>query len=77
MSTIQNSRPSTPIPAQPMLLPYDYEDYLLDDEIPASYGPLAPPRNEKEIRKCCKCKQVYLIVRKSSTKTKCGYCNST
>ena len=69
------SRPSTPPPSRPIrLLSRDFRTYLLENEIPVMDGPLAPPRNGMEIRKCYECNQVNLIVHYTSSKKKCGYC---
>jgi len=72
---MSTSRPGTPIPLRPLpLLPANFTNYLLADEIPITNGPLAPPRGGIEIRKCIKCMQVYLLVHFTSSKQKCGFC---
>jgi len=72
---MSTSRPGTPIPSPPLLLlPANFMNYLLADEIPIANGPLAPPRGGTEIRKCIRCKQVYLLVHYTSSKQKCGFC---
>jgi len=73
-----SDRPGTPIPNNVLpILPYNISDLLQKNEILVTYGPLAPPRNNTEIRKCYGCKQVYLIVPTNSMKELCSYCTST
>ncbi len=57
------------------LIPMDVRmNYLEDGELFVYRGYPAPTRNNKEIRKCISCKDVYLIVMKDSPKMCCGYC---
>jgi hypothetical protein len=73
-----SDRPGTPIPNQVLpILPSNISDFLPENEILVMHGPLAPPRNNNEVRKCYKCKQVYMIVPTNSMKELCSYCIST
>jgi len=74
-----NSRSITPIKNKIFIdissIPIDDRMiYLNDGELFVYRGYPAPTRNNKEIRKCISCKDVYLIVMKDSSKTCCGYC---
>ena len=64
-----------PAPIDTSSVPMDTRLLYLDvGELLASRGYPAPTRNNKEIRKCISCKDIYLIVLKDSPKTCCGYC---
>ena len=73
------NRSVTPVKKQPTIEitkidPDTFGMYLEDGELLVSRGYPAPPSSNKEIRKCIGCHGVFLIVLKTSTKMKCGYC---
>ena len=80
MSTT-NNRSITPKPTIPSIqisnIPLSELDlYLEIGELLVSKGYPAPTRYNKEIRTCVSCKDVYLIVEKTSSKIMCGYCKN-
>lgn len=81
MSTNVNRRSITPPARANCTIIKDIEKHLAHGEFPMynvhgiKNTPPAPPRDPMETRVCIGCNQVWMIVRNTSTRFTCHYCN--